>query len=236
MTGVRHMWSLVFPRVYDVVMGLFERTSLARWRRSTVRPSSGLVLEIGAGTGLDFGYYVSGTTVIASDPAVGMLERARQRAGIAAASVLLVAADAEALPFRRGTFDTGVGGLVLCTIPHPELALAEVRRVLKPGAPLRLLEHVRVPNRVAARIQHTLTPIWMRIAGGCRLDRDAVEFVRHAGFALEAVVPHACGYVVEIVGRPRREESSGLATEDGRDQPRTACTMCGPSPSPFAGV
>src|SRR5688572_21281207 len=163
-----HAQSTLFPRVYDAVMGLFERTRLAHWRRSTVCPASGLVLEIGAGTGLDFGYYVSGTTVIASDPDVGMLERARQKAGTAAATVLLVAADAGALPFRRGTFDTGVGGLVLCTIPDPGRALAEVRRVLKRGASLRLLEHVRMPNRLVARIQGTLTPIWIRIARGCR--------------------------------------------------------------------
>jgi ubiquinone/menaquinone biosynthesis C-methylase UbiE len=198
----RHARSTLFPRVYDAVMGLFERTRLARWRRSTVCPATGLVLEIGAGTGLDFGYYASGTTVIATDPDAGMLERARRKAGSAAATVLLVAADAEALPFGRGTFDVGVGGLVLCTIPNPGRALVEVRRVLKRGASLRLLEHVRMPNRWVARIQASLTPIWIRIARGCHLDRDAVEIVTHAGFALESVVSHAGGYVVEIVGRP----------------------------------
>jgi ubiquinone/menaquinone biosynthesis C-methylase UbiE len=213
-------------------MGLFERTRLARWRRSMVRPASGLVLEIGAGTGLDFGYYVSGTTVIASDPDVGMLERARQKAGTAAATVLLVAADAEALPFRRGTFDTGVGGLVLCTIPHPGRALAEVRRVLKRGASLRLLEHVRMPNHVLARIQDTLTPIWMRIAHGCRLDRDAVEAVSGAGFTLESVVPHSGGFVVEIVGRPRRDECSPLTPEELSNEPVVSSEMRRPSPSP----
>ena len=75
-------------------------------------------------------------------------------------------------------------------------------RVLKRGASLRLLEHVRMPNRWVAPIQVSLTPIWMRIARGCRLDRDAVEIVTRADFALESVVSHAGGYVVEIVGRP----------------------------------
>ena len=197
----RHVGSTIFPRVYDAVMGLLERGSLARWRSSTVGPATGLVLEIGAGTGLDFRHYVLGTTVIASDPDIAMLERAREKVRTAAAAVLLVAADAEALPFRPGAFDVAVAGLVLCTIPHPARALAEVRRVLKRGAPLRLLEHVRVRNRVAARVQDMLTPFWMRVANGCRLNRDAVAIVKRAGFALEAVSPHAAGYVVEIVAR-----------------------------------
>ena len=195
------LWSRVFPRVYDVVMAWFERGVLARWRHSTVGPAAGLVLEIGAGTGLDFAHYRRGTMVVASDPDLGMLARAKARAGHAAADVLLVAADAEALPFRPDTFDTGVVGLALCSIPHPDRALSEVRRTLRSGAPIRVLEHVRVRNRIVAALQDWLTPMWMRVANGCRLNRDAVSIVAQAGFELESVTPHARGYVVEIVAR-----------------------------------
>lgn len=217
----RHLASTIFPRVYDALMGLLERGSLARWRRSTVRPATGLVLEIGAGTGLDFAHYVLGTTVIASDPDMAMLERARQKARTAPATVFLVAADAEALPFRHEAFDVGVAGLVLCTIPHPARALAEVRRVLKRGAPLRVLEHVRVENRVVARMQDILTPFWMRLANGCRLNRDAVAIVKRAGFELESVVPHAAGYVVEIVGRVQADPAPASNAAIALD--RTQC-------------
>jgi ubiquinone/menaquinone biosynthesis C-methylase UbiE len=195
------MCSRIFPRVYDAVMTRLERGPLARWRRSTVRPARGAVLEIGAGTGLDFPHYDAGTTVIATDPDVAMLARAKSRARDAEASILLVVADAEALPFRAGSFDGGVVGLAVCTIPHPDRAMNEMRRVLRDGGELRLLEHVRVNNRVLARLQDLLTPLWMRLAGGCRLDRDAVACVAKSGFAIESVRQHLGGYVVEIVAR-----------------------------------
>lgn len=71
-----------------------------------------------------------------------MLERAKARARRAKADILLVAADAEALPFRAGSFDEGVSGLAMCTIPHPKRALAELHRTMRQGGTLRLLEHV----------------------------------------------------------------------------------------------
>jgi ubiquinone/menaquinone biosynthesis C-methylase UbiE len=191
----------MFPRIYDAVMGWLERVRLTRWRDSTVGPATGLVIEIGAGTGLDFAHYRRDTRVIASDPDIGMLARAKSRADHAAADIVLLAADAEALPFRADTFDTGVVGLALCTIPHPERAVAELGRVLRRGGAIRLLEHVRMQNPVVAQLQHWLTPLWIRLAKGCRLDRDAVSIVSQGGFELESVKPHAHGYVVEIVAR-----------------------------------
>lgn len=74
-------------------------------------------------------------------------------------AVLLVAADAEALRFHDATFDAGVLGLATCTIPHPDRALAELRRVLRPGAPLRLLEYVRLEHPLLGRLQDWLTPV-----------------------------------------------------------------------------
>lgn len=205
------MWAKLYPRIYDAVMGWAERAFLARWRRSTVQPACGLVIEIGAGTGLDFAYYQPGTTVIAADPDCAMLARAKERSRRARAEIMLIAADAEALPFRAGVFDGGVVGLALCTIPHPDDALSELRRVLELGKPVRLLEHVRVRNRLVAALQDWLTPLWMSIARGCRLDRDAVGLVARAGFALESVRSHAGGYVVEIVGRTPTRRAAGCA-------------------------
>ena len=193
-----------FPWLYDVVMSWFEQGSLGRWRSSTVHPARGLVLEIGAGTGLDFPHYQLGATVIAIDPDVGMLARSKARARDTAASILLVVADAEALPFRAESFDAGVVGLALCTIRHPDQAMNEMRRVLRHGSAVRLLEHVRVTNRFVARLQDLVTPLWMRIAAGCRLDRDAVACVADSGFDIESIREHLGGYVVEIVARSNR--------------------------------
>lgn len=250
----------IFPWLYDLVMG-GQRSRLAVWRSETVRPATGLVLEIACGTGLDFAYYRHEATVIATEPNLGMLRRARERAAAASATVLLVAADAQALPFRDCTFDTAVVGLALCTIPSPARALAELRRVLRAGGIARFLEHVRIDRPIIGRLQDLLTPIWQRVAGGCRLNECTLEAIQDAGFQvddvhphlkglvlavetsvpsasapphIESVVPHVCGYIVELVGRSRGDEGSRLATEDVRDQPPSSCTMCGPSPSPSA--
>jgi ubiquinone/menaquinone biosynthesis C-methylase UbiE len=187
--------------LYDAVMVVVERSRLARWRQSVVRPARGCVLEIGAGTGLNFSHYAPGVTLIATDVDSGMLSRARARAARANATVLLVAADAEALPFPNGMFDGAVIGLALCTIRRPETALAEVCRALRSGGAVRLLEHVRAPNRFVAHLQDWLTPAWRRVAGGCHLNRDALSAVRRSGLQLERVTTHAGGCVVEILAQ-----------------------------------
>ena len=190
-----------FAWVYDLVMRVVDRGPIRRWRKSIIRPARGRVLEIGAGTGLDFPYYEPGVTVIGIDVDAAMLERARVRARAARATVLLVVADAEALPFRDCTFDEAVVGLALCTVRHPDHALAEVRRSLRARGAVRLLEHVRAPNRFVARLQDRLTPIWQRLAGGCHLNRDTLAAVRRSGLELERVVMHARGSVLEILAR-----------------------------------
>ena len=179
-------------------MQFAERGGLSEWRRDLVQPAQGRVLEIAAGTGLDFRHYRSGVTVIATEPNLDMLARAHTRAEDAAATILLIAADAEALPFRVGAFDTCVVALGLCTIRSPAVVLAEVRRVVRHGGTARLLEHIRVDRPIIGWLQDALTPIWRRIAGGCRLNERSVESVRRAGFRVDVIVPHARGYLVTI--------------------------------------
>lgn len=188
----------LFPRLYDAVMGVAERGRLANWRRELVRPAERAVLEIASGTGLDFRHYQAGVTVIATEPDLGMLDRARVRAEHAAATVLLVAADAQALPFKDCSFDTCVIALGLCTIPSPVSALAEVSRVLRVGGTARLLEHVRVERPVVGRIQDALTPMWRRVAGGCRLNERTIDSVRRSGLRIDASRSHLGGAVVAI--------------------------------------
>ena len=190
-----------FAWLYDLTMGLVERGPLSRWRESTIRPARGCVLEIGAGTGLDFRYYEPGVTVVGIDLEPAMLSRARGRASAAKAALLLVVADAEALPFRDGTFDDAVVGLALCTIPHPDVTLAELRRTVRSAGTVRLLEHVRVPNRFVARLQDWLTPAWRRVAAGCHLNRDTLAAVKRSGLEVEHVAAHARGFVLEILAR-----------------------------------
>lgn len=191
----------LFPRLYDAVMGVAERGRVGRLRRAMVPRACGRVLEIGAGTGLDFPYYQPDAWVVATDPDLDMLRRARPRAHAAGAQVLLVAANAELLPFRAGVFDEAVVGLAMCTIPHPERALAELRRTLRPDAALRLLEHVRMEQPLLGRLQDWLTPVWRRVAGGCRLNRRTAATVAASGFAVESVESHLGGYLQVITAR-----------------------------------
>jgi len=135
-------------------MAPLEHGRLGDYRRAVVSTARGRVIEVGAGTGLNFPHYERTAFVIATDPDLAMLARARTRASTAQAQIVLVAADAEALPVREASFDDAVVGLAMCTIPHPERALAELCRALRQGGSLRMLEHVRVDRpAIIGRIQ-----------------------------------------------------------------------------------
>jgi ubiquinone/menaquinone biosynthesis C-methylase UbiE len=100
-------------------------------------------------------------------------------------STPLVRASAEALPFRAGAFQTVVSSLVFCSVPRPEVGLAEVRRVLADGGQLRMLEHVRSRGRFKARLQDAMQPAWTWVTGGCHPNRKTEAAVEAAGFRIE---------------------------------------------------
>lgn len=151
-------------------------------RRLVVPEATGKVLEVGVGTGLNFGLYGDVESLSGVDPDPHMLERARPRAAALPFPTELHRAGAERMPFADAHFDTAVITFTLCTIPAPEAALAEVRRVLRPGGRLLFVEHTRSIQPLFGGLQDTLTPLWKLIGGGCHLNRRAVELVRAAGF------------------------------------------------------
>lgn len=187
-----------FPWLYDLAMSPMESSRLGRWRRNLAGETSGLVLEIAAGTGLNFPHYPAGARVIATELDPGMLRRAGERLRRSPARVALVAADAQALPFRSDSFDTTVVGLAMCTIDDPSTALHEIGRVLRRGGQLRMLEHVRSSNPLFGKLQDYATPLWRRVAGGCRLNERTVGRVHAAGFSAKSLHHHIAGSVVEI--------------------------------------
>lgn len=160
-------------------------------RRLVVPQARGEVLEIGVGTGLNFPLYDPArvTRLVGVEPDPHMLRRARARAQGVGFPVELHQVGAERLPFADARFDTAVITWVLCTIPDPAAALAEVRRVVKPAGELLFVEHTRSCQAGLARVQEAVSPLWARVAGGCRLDRPAVDLVRASGFAVHAVEP-----------------------------------------------
>jgi SAM-dependent methyltransferase len=98
----------------------------------------------------------------------------------------LVQTGAEQLPFPDASFDTVTGGYVHCTIPHPDLAIAEIARVLKPGGRYLFIEHVR-GGSVLGRVQDVIEPLHVYIAAGCHPNRDTEGLLRRSGLALERV-------------------------------------------------
>jgi ubiquinone/menaquinone biosynthesis C-methylase UbiE len=168
------------PWIYDALCGLMERGGFGRWRRWLVSGARGRTLDLGCGTGRNLPLLPAGTRAIALDPSSEALRRARRRAP----GVPLLRASAEALPFRDGTFDTVLSGLVFCSVGDPLRGLGEVRRVLRPDGELRMLEHVRATTQWRARFQDAIQPAWTRIAGGCHPNRDTETTVARAGFVL----------------------------------------------------
>jgi ubiquinone/menaquinone biosynthesis C-methylase UbiE len=196
----------VFARVWDRIVRLGGQEE-RRNREELIGGAQGRVLEIGAGTGLNFKMYGPPTSVFAIEPEPNMALRAGVRAREAGVPVRLSRASGERLPFRDGVFDTVVFCYVLCTIPDAALAAAEARRVLKPGGRALLYEHVRSPKRFGARLQDRLLPVWRFFGAGCHPNRDTVSMLESVGFEVEVrrfnlgppspVRPHIFG-----VGRP----------------------------------
>jgi SAM-dependent methyltransferase len=144
---------------------------------------AGTVLEIGAGTGANFGYLPPGTHLYAVEPNLRMHAGLRRRAAAAGISITLLSTGAEAIPLPDESVDEVICSLVLCTVPDPERVLAEVRRVLRPGGKLRFAEHVAAPpSSFRYRIQRALRRPWGYVFEGCNPARNTPETVASAGF------------------------------------------------------
>lgn len=172
--------------VYDRMMRRVEGAGLGEWRRELLGSLSGVVLEIGAGTGANLGHYpASVERLVLTEPDRFMRARLQRAVGGGrphGVAVEVVEASAERLPFPDNGFDAVVGTLVLCSVPDPTAALAEVRRVLRPGGRLVFIEHVAASDRpTLARWQRRVEPVWKRVAGGCHLTRPTEALIAAAG-------------------------------------------------------
>jgi ubiquinone/menaquinone biosynthesis C-methylase UbiE len=175
----------VVPRLTHLAM---RQRQLLPFRQRVVGAAAGRVLEIGIGSGLNFPFYGAAvTSVIGLEPSSELLSMARPRAVTAAAPVTLLDASAEAIPLDSGSVDTVVTTWTLCTIPHAQRALTEMRRVLKPDGALLFVEHGRAPEPGVARWQDRLDPLWSRLAGGCHLNRKMDDLIAGNGFHIEAM-------------------------------------------------
>ena len=173
----------LFPWALDIACGL---PMIERMRAKVVPQAFGHVLEIGIGTGLNMPHYDAQkvSRITGLDPALEMQPRARRRIEAAGIPVELIGLSAEIIPLPSAHVDSAVITYALCSIPDAVAALEEVRRVLKPGAPLLFCEHGLSPDAGVARWQNRLQPMWGPIAGGCHLNRDIPALLQAAGFRL----------------------------------------------------
>jgi ubiquinone/menaquinone biosynthesis C-methylase UbiE len=182
---------------YDRVMRPIERRLVARLRAAALReiPEGARLLEIGAGTGANFGLYPRGASVAATEFSFEMLRLARRK--LPPAGVTLVQADAERLPFADGMFDAALSTLVLCSVASIGGALSELRRVVRASGRVVLLEHVRPPGAVGLAFD-ALSLCTVPLFGDHFNRRTAGEAAR-AGLRVSRVEQHALGVVQLIV-------------------------------------
>ena len=176
----------IFARAFARLIRCAEPT-LEAYRHELLAGLRGRVAEIGAGTGASFEHYPSEVhELVAVEPEPYLLRLAKQAARAAPIPVRVVDGTAESLPLEAGAFDAAVVSLVLCSVPEQAPALAEIRRVLRPGGELRFLEHVAAPpGAPLRRAQHVLDLVWPRIGGGCHTAHETVAAIEAAGFAVE---------------------------------------------------
>jgi ubiquinone/menaquinone biosynthesis C-methylase UbiE len=178
----------LFARLYARFSPRTNAAGGGEHRRELLGGLSGRVIELGAGNGLNFGYYPQTVAeVVAVEPEDYLRRRAHEAATEVRISVTIVDAVADRLPFDDQSFDAAVASLVLCSVPNQATSLAELRRVLRPGGELRFYEHVRPNNPRTAAVWQRLDDwnIWPRLAGGCHAARDTQAAIRTAGFDIE---------------------------------------------------
>lgn len=175
MRGLEHI-----PWLYDSMMRLLPQIN--RWRHDLIQQAHGQILEVGCGTGLGLAHYPPVQSLVAIEPCLISLQRARRRTH----AVDLINADAMQLPFVSDSFDTVVSSLVFCSVSDAGLGLQEISRVLKPAGQLLMLEHVQAQNQAGRWLLDTIQPAWTLISGGCHPNRDTESLLQECGFRIDA--------------------------------------------------
>jgi ubiquinone/menaquinone biosynthesis C-methylase UbiE len=179
------LWSRIFAATYDLAMARVEEAGLAAHRRALLSRASGRVIEIGGGTGANLPFYGNGVTeLVLTEPEEPMARRLERRLRGYRVPARVERAPAERLPLESDSFDCAVSTLVLCTVADPARALAELRRVLRPGGRLLFIEHVRSDDPRLARWQDRLRRPWSWVGHGCQPNRSTVDAIREAGFSV----------------------------------------------------
>ena len=174
----------IYAFVFAGVAALGELTGYGRRRAEALAGAGGRLLIVGLGPGHDLAHLPAAVTeVVAVEPDASMREHSIGRVHRAPVPTWLVGAVAEALPLPDACVDSVLAALVLCSVSNPAAAASELRRVLRPGGTLHVLEHVHAPPESRMRSwQDRLDPLWARLAAGCHVTRDSYQVLADAGF------------------------------------------------------
>ncbi|MBA2379949.1 MAG: methyltransferase domain-containing protein [Blastocatellia bacterium] len=182
-------------RFYDQAFAPFERRFLARWRDETLAmlPHGSDIVEIGSGTGANFSLYPPSRCSVSTEFSIKMIE-------IAATKTVgnhLVQADGQALPFPDNSFDAAFATLVFCSIPDPHVAFREVKRIVRPGGRVVLLEHVRPEGMFGTAFD--VLNVFTKAVIQDHFNRRTAEIAANAGLMIREVRVKARGAVNLIV-------------------------------------
>ncbi len=165
---------------------IFDAKGGAAHRDELLAGLTGRVVEVGAGSGLNFGHYPETVTdVVAVEPEPYLRAKAELAAETAPVTITVVDGVADQLPVETGSCDAGVASLVLCSVDDQAAAIGELYRAIRPGGELRFYEHIRSSSPVLGRVQRVLDVVWPHLAGGCHTSRDTVSAVSAAGYEVE---------------------------------------------------
>lgn len=171
--------------LYETLMKRMDDAGFAEQRAALVGDLTGDILELGSGTGNMFPYYAANARVTAIEPDDNFAQLSHAKA---TPNITVVKGAGESVPYPDASFDAVVLSLVLCSVASEASVLGEVRRVLRPGGRLRLIEHVRSQKRVAGWLMNRTDGIWFRLNGqGCHMNRNPLPAISEAGFAIEQV-------------------------------------------------
>ena len=198
----RRVWDKRAP-MYDRSMGLMEKLLFGDGRAWVCSQASGEVLEVAVGTGRNLPFYPQGIRLTGLELSEAMLTIARRRAEELSQEVELLQGDAQALPFPDATFDTVVCTFSLCSIPDDRKAVAEMKRVLRPGGRLLLIDHVPSTTRLLRDIQWLLEQVTVRLEGEHMLRRP-LQHVQAEGFEIERAERLKAGIVERVLARNGR--------------------------------
>jgi ubiquinone/menaquinone biosynthesis C-methylase UbiE len=176
----------VFARLFDRCFAKDKGRGEDELRRELVSGLAGRVVEVGPGNGINFEHYPPTVEeLVAVEPEPYLRSRAEETARSVGIAVRVLDGTAAALPVGAGSADAVVVAGVLCSVADPQAALAELRRVLRPGGELRFYEHVRSRRPGFARYQDAASHVWPHLMGGCQPNRDTLAAIERAGFRID---------------------------------------------------